>query len=95
MPTLDSILMMSPFAAFKELLVGTPKVDTTSDFDPEDVYQHFLVREQRLDVEAFFGFSVNLLMIKLVERQSTYNVHYSKYKEIAQLLQKKFNSRPS
>jgi len=87
--------MMSPFAAFKELLVGTPKVDTTSDFDPEKVYQHFLAREQRLDVEAFFGISVELLMIKLVERQSTYNVHYSKYKEIAQLLQKKFDSRPS
>ena len=83
------------FAAFKELLVGIPKLDTAADFSPESVYQHYLAREQRIDVEAFFGMSIELLITKLVDRQATYDVYYSRYKEIAGLLQKKYESRPS
>lgn len=86
--------MTSPFAAFKELLVGTPKLDTTADFSPEDAYQHFLAREQRVDVEAFFGMSFEILLSKLVDRPVTYDVYYCKYKEIVQLLQKEFENRP-
>ncbi len=87
--------MTSPFAAFKELLAGTPKLDTSADFHPEDVYTHYLARENRTDVEAFFGMSIELLITKLADRQTTYDAYYSKYKEIARLLQKKFESRPN
>lgn len=85
--------MTSPFAAFKALLVTTPKVDTKDDFAAEDVYQYYLAREQRSDVEAFFGMSIELLITKLVDRQVTYDSYYSQYKEIAKHLQKVYEQR--